>query len=31
MHLCVEGDVFMCWVSCICVLGVMYLCVEGMY
>ena len=31
MYLCVGGHVFMCWVSCIYELGVMYLCVGVMY
>jgi hypothetical protein len=31
MFLWVGGYVFLCWGSCICVLGVMYLCVGVMY
>jgi len=29
MYLFVTGHVFVCYGSCICVLGVMYLCVTG--
>jgi hypothetical protein len=31
MYLSVGGHALVCWRSCICVLGVMYLCVGIMY